>query len=337
MSTLRFGNVAREKGFIDKKQFFTAMSTQLSQEWGRGKLRPLGQILVDDEAMTEQQRNDVVGSLAMEPRINWEPETDFAKKLEWQKVAKQAIGEFVGREFARNAHNATLFLGHSSSVYYAFRGLVKHSAQVSIITSNAAILAAYPAVKSSIKKVVTAWRGEVNVDTAMLEPHDRNDSKTMGVLEAELAKALAGAFISASGVDANLGPMALDGTARVVATKVMQSQTPTYILIDPSKARLNTERFHKRELLFQEQEEWRDIQNRKRVRVVTVCHRDLPQAQANLSVGLRSSTEIGKILAASKNGDGNRYSPQKIKEVQDYCEWAKRMQETLDELPYPQP
>ena len=56
----RFGTIAVEKGFITKEQVLQALNIQAEENIGDGQHRLLGQILLDMEAITEEQIEEVL-------------------------------------------------------------------------------------------------------------------------------------------------------------------------------------------------------------------------------------------------------------------------------------
>lgn len=293
----RFGYLAAEKyGFITRHQLNVAFQEQWRQDCNEPDKPsdPLGSILVDREFMSAKERDAILEDMLMEPGIDWGHKTNFAKMLNVEKPAKQAIGEYVGRRIAKRPKGETIFLSNSSTIYYAFRGMVKHGASVNVLTIHAAILAVYPSLESKIKSVGTIWKGHVDLDNALIEPPDLNDFRTkkeLDVLNANITHIL----ISATGFDSACGPMADNSAAREVARRALQSETHTCILIDHTKVRCAADK-HEPSLLFREKE-WSQIRGRGDVEVVTNCHPQMPQEQAVSDIGIRDTHAIRDILS----------------------------------------
>jgi len=134
----RFGyRAAQEFGFLKKKSVYEALSKQLSQEWNQnGKADPIGKICVDMKLLTVEQLDRILESMIMEPNINWDEDTNFAKTLQIEKSAKQTLGDYVGRRIAEQPSGISIFMSNSSTIYYVFRGMVKHGASVEVISNT---------------------------------------------------------------------------------------------------------------------------------------------------------------------------------------------------------
>lgn len=316
---------AQEFGYLKKKDVYAALNTQLKQEWERnGKADPLGKICLDMKLLTHKQLDTILETTLMEPNIDWGEKTNFAKMLNIEKVAKQTIGEYMGKRIAKRPKGETIFLSNSSTIYYVFRGMVKYGASVNVLTIHAAILAAYPSLDSKIRSVGIIWKGHVDLDNALIEPPDLNDPRTKAELDF-LQGGVPHALISATGFDSVFGPMAGNITAREVTRRVLQSQTHTCVLIDCSKIKVGTNK-HEPALLFREKE-WRQIRDRGDVEVVINCHPQIPKEQANFKPSLRSKTEIRDIMS------GQNASQSTIQEVLRYQEWSMSLGDILTEIP----
>ena len=57
---LRFGVVAVEKGFITPDQLFEALKVQVREDLEKETHRLLGEILLEQDAMTHEQRDEVL-------------------------------------------------------------------------------------------------------------------------------------------------------------------------------------------------------------------------------------------------------------------------------------
>ncbi len=57
----RFGTIAVEKGFITDKELIQAIQTQTNENVQDGKHRLLGQILVDQGLLAEDQIEEILG------------------------------------------------------------------------------------------------------------------------------------------------------------------------------------------------------------------------------------------------------------------------------------
>jgi len=57
----RFGTIAVENGFITKEQLIQAFSMQVAEDLEKGEHRLIGRILLDQELMTIQQIDEVIG------------------------------------------------------------------------------------------------------------------------------------------------------------------------------------------------------------------------------------------------------------------------------------
>ena len=57
---LRFGVVAVEKGFITPDQLFEALKVQVRENLEKETHRLLGEILLEQDAMTHEQRDEVL-------------------------------------------------------------------------------------------------------------------------------------------------------------------------------------------------------------------------------------------------------------------------------------
>jgi len=323
----RFGYRATQKfKHLTKRDICAALTEQIRQEWKHnGKADSLGKILMDMKRLTPEQLKNMLVAEIMEPNIDWGKETNFAKMLNIEKSAKQAIGEYIGMRIAGRPKGETIFLSNSSTIYYAFRGMVKYGAQVHVLTIHAAILAVYPSLKSNIRSVTTIWKGRVDLDNGLITPHDLGDSKTkaeLGFLDGKVPHAL----ISATGFDSQYGPMAGNATAREVSRRALQSQTHTCVLIDHSKLIAGTSK-HEPALLFGEKE-WREIRNRGDIEVVVNCHPQMPQEQASFDIALRSRHEIEKIMSQQKS------SKQMINNVVSYQDCVMRLRNIIKEVPF---
>ncbi|MHC4426001.1 MAG: sugar phosphate isomerase family [Planctomycetota bacterium] len=324
----RFGYLAVEKfGYVTGKQLNVAFQEQWSQDCARPSegSDPLGKILVDKGFLSREQRDEILEVMLMEPNISWGEETYFARTLQIEKGAKQALGDYVGKRLSEEPSGITIFLSNSSTIYYIFRGLVKHAANLNVLTIHAAILAAYPSVRSKIRSVRTIWNGRVDLDNALIEPDDLNDPHTkaeLGFLHGDVTHAV----ISATGFDCTYGPMADNATAREVARKALQSETHTCVIIDHTKVRVGT-RKNQPSLLFRGNE-WKEIRDRGDLDVCVTCHPKMPAEQACLGPAQRSSAEIRRILQEGK------VAQPVIDEVLRYQEWAMRLRAILREVPF---
>lgn len=317
---------AKEFGFLTQKDVYDVMNSQMKQEWrGNGKADPFGKICVDMKKLNAEQLNRILESSVMEPNIKWDKDTNFARMLQIEKAAKQTLGDYIGESIAKQPSGISVFLSNSSMIYYVFLGMVKHKANVEVITIHAAVLAAYPSVQSKIRNVRTTWKGRVDLDNALIEPSDLNDPTTkaeMGFLEGEVTHAV----ISATGFDCTYGPMATNATAREVARRVLQSSTHTCIVIDHSKLRIKTPK-NEPSLLFHGKE-WNVIRQRGDLELFVTCHPKMPREQAALPHKLRSSSKIRDILSAKK------VSTSIIDKVVKYNEWSMRLGDILKEVPF---
>lgn len=57
---LRFGVVAVEKGFITPDQLFEALKVQVREDLEKETHRLLGEVLLEQDAMTHEQRDEVL-------------------------------------------------------------------------------------------------------------------------------------------------------------------------------------------------------------------------------------------------------------------------------------
>ena len=317
---------AKEFGYLTKKDVYAAMNKQLNQEWRRnGKADPFGKICVDMKLLNTKQLNRILESSVMEPNINWDKDTNFARMLQIEKAAKQTLGDYIGASIAKQPSGISIFLSNSSTIYYVFLGMVKHKANVEVITIHAAVLAAYPSVESKIRNVRTTWKGRVDLDNALIEPADLGDpaiKAELGFLEGGITHAV----ISATGFDSTYGPMATNATAREVARRVLQSRTHTCVVIDHTKLRINTTK-NESTLLFHGKE-WNDIRQRGDLELFVTCHPKMPKEQAALPPNLRSSSEIEKILSAEN------VSKSIITQVVQYNDWSSRLGDILKEVSF---
>lgn len=315
-----------EFGYIKKPSVFVALNEQIKQEWKQnGQAEPVGEILVKKGLLTRDQLDNMLKTNLMEPNIRWGKETRFAKMLNIEKSAKQAIGCYIGKRVAGQPEGITVFMGNSSTVYYAFRGMVKHKARVNVETIHAAILAAYPSFKSNIKSVSTVWKGHVDLDDALIEPPDLGDLKIregLGFLHGVATHAI----ISATGFDSHSGPMATHPAAREVSRLAMQSGTRTCVLIDHTKIRMGISETDPN-LLF-EIEEWNEIRPRKHVEVIVNCHPNMPAKQASFKPAQREASEIRNELTNKK------FKEEEIDRVVKYHNWTMRMRDILQEIPF---
>ena len=283
-----------EFGYIKRDSVAVALNEQIKQEWTQnGQAEPVGEILVKKGLLTRDQLDNILEANLMEPNIRWGKETRFAKMLNIEKAAKQVIGNYVGERIIKQPEGITVFMGNSSGVYYAFRGMVKHKARINVQTIHAAILAAYPSFKSNIQSVTTVWKGHVCLDDALIEPPDLGDLRireALGFLRGEATHAI----ISATGFDSHYGPMATHHVAREVSRLALQSGTHTCILIDHTKILMGT-RETDPNLLFNITE-WNKIRDRKRVEVIVNCHPDMPASQSSYKPAQRVEPNIRNEL-----------------------------------------
>ncbi len=172
-----FGQIGIKKRYINVDTLSDAIHIQLHQETERnGDSDRIGKIMVDNQWLTNRQKDEILDELSMEPNILWGVDTWFAKSLRSNKKAKQQLGEYLGQEMA-STPNSTYLIGGSSTLYYVFLGMVKHKVRAHVITINAAILAAYPSMTSSIQSVSIAWNGNVDVDHAIIVPPNEGFNK----------------------------------------------------------------------------------------------------------------------------------------------------------------
>jgi hypothetical protein len=323
---IRFAYRAAKEFNIPKKDVYAAISRQLKQEWRQnGEADPIGKICVDMNFLTDEQLERILESLVMEPNINWGEKTTFAKMLQDEKAAKQVLGEYVGRRLAEQPAGISVFLSNSSTIYYVFLGMVKHGANLEVLTIHAAVLAAYPAVESKIRNVRTIWKGRVDLDNALVEPTDLSNptiKRELGFLQGDVTHAV----ISATGFDCQYGPMADNATAREVARIALQSDTHTCIVIDHTKVRRGT-RMGEPALLFRAKE-WKEIRERKDLEVIVNCHPQMPLEQAAFKPSSRSPSTIRDILL------GKKVSKSMIDQVVKYHEWSMRVRDILTEVPF---
>jgi len=324
----RFAYLAAERfGYLDKKGAYAVLSEQLKQEWGRsGMSDPLGKICLAKGLLTSKQVKEILQAQLMEPNISWGEDAHFTEMLNKEKAAKQTIGEYIGKRISDRPAGETIFLSNSSTIYYAFRGMVKHRTDVSVLTIHAAILAVYPSLKSRIRNVTTIWKGRVDLNDALIEPPDLNNPRTkeeLNFLDGQVTHAL----ISATGFDSAFGPMAENPVAREVSRRALQSGTRTCVLIDHTKIRVGTDK-HEPALLFHEKE-WNQIRARGDVEVMATCHPKMPEGQAGFKPTLRSAVEIESILKRRNT------SSSVIKEVKKYHDWSRKLEfDILTEIPF---
>jgi len=322
---IRFGYRTAQTFNLTQRDICNALAEQIRQEWKHnGKADQLGKILLKMKRLTPEQLSTILGRILMEPNIDWGQETNFAKMLNIEKAAKQAIGEYIGKRISQRPKGESIFLGNSSTVYYAFRGMVKHRADVHVLTIHAAILTVYPSLKSKIRSVSSIWKGRVDLDDGLIEPPDLNDPKTKSELDFLDAK-VPHALISATGFDCNYGPMASNATAREVSRRALQSQTHTCILIDHSKILHGTDKSEP-SLLFGEKE-WREIRNRKDVEIVVNCHPQMPNEQANFSIETRERYAIENIMSQQKT------SSRIVDQVLAYQDSVFKLRDIITEVP----
>lgn len=325
---VRFACTAYKKHhFITPQQFGRAITEQWRQESHspEGFAQHIGQILVDQGVITEEQRSAILNDLILEPNISWERDTAFARSLSINKNAKQIISDYVGRKLVGYS-NDTIFLAGASTIYYAFLGLIKHNATVSIRTINAAILAAYPSMQSSLDDVISIWEGSVDVNYGIINPAEHlhtPDSITQhaGFTPGRISCAL----MSVTGFNCFSGPLGNNEIARMIARQALISQTPVWILMDHTKILMNKSR---KQLLFPDTIEWQAIRDKGNIELIVNCHPDMPSEQANLDITSREVVEIKNIMRA------NEQSEEDINSVVQYHEWTMRVRDMIDEVPY---
>jgi hypothetical protein len=321
-----FGFVAVKRGFVSEEQLNIAVVDQLRQhKAGDGVMDTLDKILFDKGFLTGKERDKVLEELLMEPDITWGQSTRFAKELRVQKAAKQAIGEYIGNRLAGEPSDSTVFLSNSSTLYYAFRGMLKYKADVNVLTTHAAVLSTYPSLRSRIRSVSTIWRGRVNLDIALIEPfylEEPSVSKALGILSGDATYAL----ISASAFDSTYGPMADNATEREVSRRALQSETHTCVLIDHTKIRVGTSK-NEATLLFRAKE-WREIFGSGTMEIVVSRHPGLPDKLAHFPPSGRESVKMKRIMSEQNA------SKELIKEVLKYQDWSMRVRDVLTEVPF---
>lgn len=323
----RFGYIAVEKfKYLTKKNLYEALGKQLNQQFTKsGVSERLGKICVENNFMTQKQVDKVLEDMLMEPNISWGENTSFAKMLNIEKDAKQAIGEKVGQRISGRPPGETIFLANSSTIYYTFLGMVKYGAHVDVLTIHAAILAAYPSTTNRIKSVRPIWKGRVDLENALIEPDNLDDPNTKAELNFLHGEATH-AIISATGFDRTYGPMADNATAREVSRQALQSETKTCILIDHSKIRINTPE-NDPSLLFSTAE-WNKIRDRGKVEVIVNCHPEMPKQQAVFEPRLRQTHKIKDAMLQQKINKAF------IDDVLHYQEWSSRLGDILTEIPF---
>lgn len=321
----RIGYEAVQRGYMTKQNLAEVIQEQWKQEWANsGKSQLLGELSVNKGFMAKRDLDSLIETMLMEPNISWEEGATFSDSLHICKPEKQMIGEYVGKLMTREPDDITIFLANSSTIYYAFLGIAKHRAKLHVLTIHAAVLAAYPSMKSQVKSVRTVWKGRVDVDNALIESDNLDDPRT----KAELAffdGEITHSFLSPTGFDQTYGPMGTNRVAREVARRALQSGTRTFLLMDHTKIRTETKKGSS-ELLFPQHDEWNNIRDHGNIGIIMNCHPAMPKALADREPSQRTEPDIKQAMSTADNAT--------IREVLRYHQWSMRVRDMLTEVKY---